>query len=104
MALFVLTCIDKPDALALRMATREAHFAYANSLPAGTIRLGGPFLDEKGGMAGSLIIVEMADLEAARAFNRDDPYTKAGLFERVDIRPWRATLGELPGAAPRAPS
>ena len=93
MPLFVLTCIDKPGALKLRMATREAHFAYARSQPEGAIRLGGPFLDENGDMAGSLIIVDMPDLAAAQAFNRDDPYTKAGLFERVDIRPWRATFG-----------
>ena len=33
MALFVLTCIDKPESLALRLATREAHFAYANGKP-----------------------------------------------------------------------
>jgi hypothetical protein len=95
MALFVLTCIDKPNALDLRMATRDAHFAYARSQPAGAIRLGGPFLDEQGDMAGSLIIIEVADLAAAQAFNRDDPYTKAGLFERVEIRPWRATFGQL---------
>jgi uncharacterized protein YciI len=96
MPLFVLTCIDKPNALALRMATREAHFAYARAKPAGMIRLGGPFLDASGDMAGSLIILEAEDLEAAWAFNRADPYTLAGLFERVDIRPWRATFGELP--------
>jgi hypothetical protein len=78
------------------MATREAHFAYARSFPAGAIRLGGPFLDEKGDMAGSLIIIDVADLAAAQAFNRDDPYQTAGLFERVEIRPWRATFGELP--------
>lgn len=95
MALFVLVCIDKPDSLPLRMATREAHLAYARGLPAGTIRLGGPFLDDNGDMAGSLIIVELADLAAATAFNRDDPYTKAGLFERVEIRPWKSTIGEL---------
>ena len=96
MALFVLVCIDKPNALALRMATREAHFAYANSLPTGAIRLGGPFLDANGDMAGSLIIVDMADMAAAEAFSQGDPYRKAGLFERVEIRPWKATFGELP--------
>ena len=95
MALFVLVCIDKPDSLALRMATREAHFAWARSQPAGTIRLGGPFLDETGDMAGSLIILDVADLAAARAFNLGDPYQKAGLFERVDIRPWKATIGAV---------
>ncbi len=96
MALFVLVCIDKPNALDLRMATREAHFAYANGLPTGAIRLGGPFLDANGDMAGSLIIVEMADMAAAEAFSLNDPYRKAGLFERVEIRPWKATFGELP--------
>jgi uncharacterized protein YciI len=95
MALFVLACIDKPNALELRMATREAHFAYARGMPAGFIRLGGPFLDEKGDMAGSLIVIEAADMAAAEAFSLNDPYRKAGLFERVDIRPWRVTFGEL---------
>ena len=51
MANFVLICMDKPDSLALRMATREAHFAYARSTP-GVVRLGGPFLNEAGEMAG----------------------------------------------------
>ena len=96
MPLFVLTCIDKPNSLALRMATREAHFAYANAKPPGTIRLGGPFLDAGGDMAGSLIILEAEDLGAAKAFNRTDPYTLAGLFESVDVRPWRVTFGALP--------
>ena len=95
MALFVLTCIDKPNALELRMATREAHFAYARGLPDGFIRLGGPFLDEQGDMAGSLIIIEAPDMAAAEAFSLADPYRKAGLFERVEIRPWKSTLGEL---------
>ena len=95
MALFVLTCIDKPDSLALRMATREAHFAYANARAA-AIRLGGPFLDEKGDMAGSLIILEAQDLAAAEAFSLGDPYRKAGLFQSVDVRPWKATFGTLP--------
>ena len=96
MPLFVLSCIDKPNALALRMATREEHFAYANAKPPGTIRLGGPFLDANGDMAGSLIVLEAENLEAAWAFNRADPYTLAGLFQSVDIRPWRVTFGALP--------
>ena len=95
MALFVLVCIDKPNSLPLRMATREAHFAWARRLPERTIRLGGPFLDAGGDMAGSLIIIDVADQAAAEAFSADDPYRKAGLFERVDIRPWKATFGAV---------
>ena len=49
MPLYVISCIDKPDSLALRMATRPAHLAYAHSegVPA-TVKLGGPYLDDKG--------------------------------------------------------
>lgn len=87
--LFVLTAIDKENALALRMATREAHFAYARAT--GVVRLGGPFLDVKGDMAGSLIIFEAKDLDDAKAWHANDPYTKAGLFARTELRPWKAT-------------
>jgi uncharacterized protein YciI len=94
MALFVMICIDKPGALALRMATREAHLAFVASRP-GELKLGGPFLDDKGDMAGSLMILEAADLAAAEAFHAADPYKQAGLFERVEIKPFRTTLGQL---------
>lgn len=87
--LFVLTAVDKENALALRMATREEHFAYAKKT--GVIKLGGPFLDSEGQMAGSLIIFEAADLAAAKAWAVNDPYAKAGLFARSEIRPWKAT-------------
>jgi len=95
MANFVLVCIDKAGALDLRLANRDAHFAYLGGHP-GVVRLGGPFLDSEGRMAGSLLIVELADLAAAQAFAAGDPYARAGLFERVEIRPWRATVGALP--------
>jgi len=94
MPLCVLTLIDKPKSLGLRMATREAHLAWLRGRP-GELKLGGPFLDEAGDMAGSLLILDAPDLAAARAFNADDPYTKAGLWASVDIRPFRVTVGQL---------
>ena len=94
MPLFVLTCLDKPNSLPLRQATREAHLAYLAEHP-GVMRLGGPFLDAAGDMAGSLMIVEAADLAAAKAFNAADPYSRADLFASVDIRPWRVTVGAI---------
>lgn len=94
MPLFVLTCIDKPDALSLRLATREAHLAWIGGRM-DQMKLGGPFLDEADDMAGSLMIVEAADLAAAKTFSAEDPYTRAGLWDRVDIRPFRTTIGQL---------
>jgi len=95
MSLYVLMCFDKPGALDLRLATREAHFAYVRGHST-KMRLGGPFLNEAGDMVGSLIFIEAESLAQAQAFNDEDPYTKAGVFERVEIRPWKATFGELP--------
>ncbi len=43
-------------------------------------------------MAGSLFLIEAADIEAVRAFTAADPYALAGLFERVEVRAWRQTL------------
>ncbi len=94
--LFAVIAIDKEEALGLRMATREAHFAYARET--GVVRLGGPFLDDNGEMAGSLIIIEAADFAAAKTWHANDPYVKAGLFARSEVRPWKATFNEC-GAA-----
>ncbi len=94
MTIFALFCVDKANSLDLRMATREAHLAYAGSF-SGKIKLGGPMLNEAGEMAGSIIFMEADDIETARAFSANDPYKLAGLFERVDITAFRPTLGSL---------
>lgn len=88
--LFIVTAIDKDNALALRMSTREAHFSYAKKTAC--VRLGGPFLDSRGDMAGSMIIFEAEDLDAARKWHADDPYVKAGLFAHSEVRPWKPTF------------
>ena len=93
MALFIISWMDKPGGLPVRMAAREAHLAYVAANP-GVVRLGGPFLDG-GEMAGSMLIVEAESLEAAQAFHDGDPYKAAGLFETSTVRPWRVTVGAL---------
>ena len=94
MALYVISWRDKPGGLALRMATREAHLAYAASLD-GRVKLGGPYLDGDGQMMGSLMIVEADDLAHAQALHDKDPYKLADLFEASEITPWRVTLNSL---------
>ena len=94
MTLDVLFCVDKPGALSVRMGAREAHLAYVRGF-GDKLRLGGPMLDDNGDMAGSLVIMEAESRAEAEAFNAADPYTLAGLWERVDIKVLRATLGTL---------
>jgi uncharacterized protein YciI len=76
------------------MSAREAHLAYVGG-QRDIVKLGGPMLDANGDMAGSLLIVDVADKAAAEAFSAEDPYTKAGLWSRVDITAFKATLGSL---------
>jgi uncharacterized protein YciI len=94
MSLFMLACFDKPKSLDLRMATREAHLAYVRE-NFGMVKLAGPMLDEAEAMAGSLFVLDVADRAAAQAFNANDPYQQAGLFERVETRGFRASIGHL---------
>jgi uncharacterized protein YciI len=94
MPLFVLHCLDKPNALAVRMGAREAHLAYVGG-KRDIVKLGGPMLDDNGDMAGSLLVLDVPDKAAAEAFSAEDPYTKADLWQRVDIKALRATLGGL---------
>ena len=84
--LFVITCLDKPDSLAIRQAARPAHLDYAG---ANGIVFGGPLLDEAGQPIGSMLVIEAADNAAAKAFAAADPYAQAGLFASTAIHPWR---------------
>jgi uncharacterized protein YciI len=94
MPLFVITAIDKPGALSVRLEHRPAHLAYLAE-QAAMVKLAGPFLTatEGGDPSGSMLIVEAADLAAAQAFAAGDPFAVAGLFESSKVEPWRITIG-----------
>ena len=94
MPLFALTAYDKPDSLQIRLDTRSAHLEHLASTP-GVVRLAGPLLGEDDKPVGSLLILEAEDLAAAQAFAKKDPYVAAGLFERVEVRPWRKVICDL---------
>jgi uncharacterized protein len=94
MQLFVVECLDKPDSLELRLATRAAHLAYLDQLGAQTVRLGGPLLAGDGqSPIGSLLIFAGADRAPIEAIMAGDPYTQAGLFAQVTITPFRRVVG-----------
>jgi hypothetical protein len=92
---YLITCIDKPDSLELRMATREAHLAFVKATELVRFHVGGPFLSPEGTMIGSMLIVETDDPAKLEEFVKNDPYGKAGLFQSVDVRAWKPTVGKL---------
>lgn len=89
--LFALMCDDKPGGIEIRKANRADHLAYLKET--GVVVQAGPFLDADGAMTGSLVVIDVADRDAAEAWVAGDPYGKAGLFARVTIRPWHRVIG-----------
>ena len=86
-----LICLDKPNALDLRMANRPAHVEHLNG--SGVVELAGPFLDANGAMCGSMIVLSVDTMQAALDWVAEDAYTKAGLFASVDMREWKRVVG-----------
>jgi uncharacterized protein len=92
---FAIYCLDRPDALDIRLRTRDTHRAYLHrpDLPV-KLKLAGPLLGADGKtMLGSLIVVDADNLSTVEAFCANDPYRKAGLVGSVSIRPWNWTAG-----------
>jgi uncharacterized protein len=86
-----LICRDKPGALQTRLDNRAAHLAHIEA--SGVVELAGPFLDDAGAMTGSLIVLNVENLDQARAWAAADPYARAGLFDSVTITEWKKVIG-----------
>jgi uncharacterized protein YciI len=92
--LFIATCVDKPHSIETRLANRPAHLAYLNGL--GTkVKIAGAILaDDFMTPLGSMLIFEGAGEADVQSIVAMDPYTLAGLFESVTVKPWRQAVGQ----------
>lgn len=86
-----IICTDKPGHLETRLANRDDHIAHLKG--SGLVDMAGPFLDDNGGMCGSLIVLEVEDMAQAKDWAANDPYAKAGLFEDVRLEIWNKVIG-----------
>lgn len=92
MTLYVVTCVDKPDSLDLRLANRAAHLEYAKTW-ADRMVVGGPLLSDDGEiMQGSMLILDVEDRAEIDAYLAGDPYARAGLFASVTVRRYKKML------------
>lgn len=87
----VLMAKDKPGAQDIRAENRPAHLEYLKSTD--MVAQAGPLLDDAGDMIGSLIILDVPDMAAARDWATNDPYAKAGLFADVSLTHWNRVIG-----------
>ena len=96
---YAIVGTDVPDSLAFRQAARPAHLERLKALQdEGRLLLAGPFpaIDSPdpgpAGFSGSLIVASFASFEAARAWADADPYVSAGVYAKVDVKPFKKVL------------
>lgn len=90
---------DVPDSLARRTGARPAHLQRLENLKQqGRLLLAGPHpaidAEDPGpaGYSGSLVIAEFASLAEARNWADADPYAAAGVYARIEVKPFCRTL------------
>jgi len=83
--LYILYNEDRPDALAIREATRGVHLTYLERHKDKVV-LGGGLLSEDGQTRlGSVFIINVPNRKAAEVFSSEEPFRKAGLFQTTKI-------------------
>ena len=82
-----------------RLAARPTHLERIRPrVDAGEVLVGGAILGDDGAMIGSVLLMDFDSREALDEWLSSDPYTTNGVWERVDVRPFRAAVGSwMPG-------
>lgn len=90
---------DVAQSLDKRMAARPAHLARLKQLrDEGRLLVAGPLpaIDSEdpgpAGFTGSMVVVSFDSLADARAWADADPYVEAGVYEQVDVYPYKPVL------------
>ena len=96
---YVIHARDRENSLEARLATRPAHLARLRLLlDQGRLLVAGPLpaidAEDPGpaGYSGSLVIARFESLAAARAWAREDPCLEAGVYDSVDVWPYKRVL------------
>jgi len=93
--LFIAIARDGTDELApsRRAAVRAKHLeGIAPLVEAGTVQLGGAFLNDAGEMTGSMMLIEAPTLESVRSMLERDVYTTGGVWQSLEITPFRIAV------------
>lgn len=97
--LYAIISTDIENSLSLRIQARPDHIARLEALKdAGRLILAGPHpcIDSndpgEAGFSGSLVVAEFETLTDAQNWADQDPYIKAGVYEKVVVKPFKKVL------------
>lgn len=86
---YAIQLVDKAGSADLRAATRAAHLEYLKGHKDLLLAAGALIDDDGTGGHGGILLVDTDDRAQAQRFIDEDPFTKAGLFERITLTRWR---------------
>ena len=97
--LYAIISEDNENSLSQRLAARPAHLERLNELQQqGRLVIAGPHpaIDNNDpgdtGFTGSLVIAQFNDLEQAQQWANADPYSAAGVYANVIVKPFKRVL------------
>lgn len=97
--LYAIISEDVANSADLRKGARAGHLARLHQLKdAGRLVLAGPHpaVDSNdpgaAGFTGSLVVAEFGSLNEAQAWADADPYVGAGVYARVQVKPFKMVL------------
>ena len=86
---YAIQTVDKPNSGALRAKVRDEHLKYLDANTHRLLAAGAVINDDGTGGHGGILIVDTDVRKEAEDFIAGDPFTKAGLFEKVTVTRWR---------------
>src|SRR4051812_16396802 len=86
---YAIQTVDKPDSAALRATVRAEHIKYLDQNLDKLLAAGALLDDDGSGGHGGLLIVDTDDRKVAEALIANDPFNKAGLFQKITVTRWR---------------
>lgn len=92
---YLILAHDAPESLAKRLSVRAAHLARLEALDGeGRLLAAGPLPESdsqppgEGGFSGSALLAAFPSGDEARAWADQDPYVAAGVYARVEVKPF----------------
>lgn len=98
MAHYCIHAIDGPDGAEIRPRLIGAHLAHVEA-HIDRYFVAGPLKNAEGQTIGSMLVVEAASEDDARAFLDQDPYAGAGLWSQIHVAAFAAVAGTSVGGA-----
>ncbi len=99
---YAVYCTDAAGSGPLRNEHMEAHLAHIKNV-SDKLMLAGPCPpDAENERGASFLVLEAESIAEARRIMESDPYNKAGVWDSITVREFKASVGQWAPAQPMA--